>query len=348
VCPDYPPELEKIVMKSLAVEPAERHASAMQMMLELEAFAREHKLAASSVAVARLMDELFPPHERAGAVIGLEAVTDLEYAEIVEIRPPRPWYRGWLAALALTTGVAIATWPLASARRAPAEELAREARASAGRIADRLASHMRAAQARAAAMAATPMLRAAASTDARTVEDMVAHEALLAPQPGEVIELLQWRGDRAVSLLRLPAGSNPTAPVAARATRIDPAGDGLVVTASARMVPAYGGASVDAALVVAAPLTRSALAVELPRGAAGASLRGLEREIPLTAGATGRAITVPVVAPGLPPLALAVALPAVAGDHQMLARSIAIALAIASLAFFLIGRHRYRWWRRRS
>jgi len=326
VCPGYPPELERIVMKSLAVEPADRHATAMQMMLELEAFGRENRLALSSVAVARLMDQLFPPHERDGAVIGAELVSDIEYAEIVEIRPPRPWYVGWLAAVALAAGVAVATVPMAAALQ------------------------VRSAQARAAGMAATPMLRAAVATDARTVEDMVTHEGLIAPQPGEVIELLQLRGERATSLLRVPAGAPPISPIAAGATRIDLAADGLTVTASAQLVPVYSGARVDGALVVSSRLSKSALAADLPRGLA-ASLRGRDREIALGGAprAGGATVATPVVTgPGLPSFTLAVALPPAPAQHLPLARFLAICLAIASLAFFLIGRHRHRWWRRRS
>ncbi len=344
----YPPELERIVMKSLAVDPAERHATAIQMMLELEAFGREHRLALSSVAVAHLMDELFPPHERGGAVLGADVVSDLEYAEIVEIRRPRPWYLGWLAGVALAVGVAVATVPMAAARRERSEERARQVRAAASRLTDRIASQVRAAQARAAAMASSPMLRAAAATDARTVEDMVAHEALIAPQPGEVIELLQRRGDRRASLLRLPAGAGPAPPVAAGATRIDPAGDGLAVTASAPLAAIYGGTREDGALVVSSRLSRSALAADLPRGVA-ASLRGLEREIPLGDPPGAATITAAVAGgPGLPPLTLALALPPAPRDHLQLARVLAIGLAIVSLVFFVIGRHRDRWWRRRS
>jgi len=296
------------------------------------------------------MDQLFPPHERDGAVIGAELVSDIEYAEIVEIRPPRPWYVGWLAAVALAAGVAVATVPMAAARRAPGEELARQAREAAGRIGDRVALQVRSAQARAAGMAATPMLRAAVATDARTVEDMVIHEGLIAPQPGEVIELLQLRGERATSLLRVPAGAPPISPIAAGATRIDLAADGLTVTASARLVPVYSGARVDGALVVSSRLSTSALAADLPRGLA-ASLRGRDREIALGGAprAGGATVATPVVTgPGLPPFTLAVALPPAPAQHLPLARFLAICLAIASLAFFLIGRHRHRWWRRRS
>src|SRR5262249_23003920 len=47
--PDYPPELEHIVMKALAREPGARYPTAQALQLDLEDFAREHKLAMSSV-----------------------------------------------------------------------------------------------------------------------------------------------------------------------------------------------------------------------------------------------------------------------------------------------------------
>jgi serine/threonine protein kinase len=59
---DYPLELERIVMKALARNPADRYQSAQALQLDLEEFAREHKLAMSSVRIARLMGTLFEKH----------------------------------------------------------------------------------------------------------------------------------------------------------------------------------------------------------------------------------------------------------------------------------------------
>jgi serine/threonine protein kinase len=57
--PGYPRELEAIVMKALAKSPADRYPTAQALQVELEAFAREHKLAMSSIGIAKLMGELF-------------------------------------------------------------------------------------------------------------------------------------------------------------------------------------------------------------------------------------------------------------------------------------------------
>ena len=62
---DYPPELERIVMRALSRKPEERYPTAQMMQLELEAFARERKLATSSVGLARLMGDLFEKRVRA-------------------------------------------------------------------------------------------------------------------------------------------------------------------------------------------------------------------------------------------------------------------------------------------
>jgi serine/threonine protein kinase len=55
----YPPALEAIVMRALSRDRAVRHATAQELQIDLENFAREHKLSASAIEVARLMDDLF-------------------------------------------------------------------------------------------------------------------------------------------------------------------------------------------------------------------------------------------------------------------------------------------------
>ena len=57
--PGYSPALEQIVMKALAKSPDERYPSAQALQLDLEEFAREHKLAMSSIRIAKLMAALF-------------------------------------------------------------------------------------------------------------------------------------------------------------------------------------------------------------------------------------------------------------------------------------------------
>ncbi len=56
---DYPPELERIVMRALEKDPAQRYQTAQEMQLDLEEFAREQKLAMSSVNIAKMMGQRF-------------------------------------------------------------------------------------------------------------------------------------------------------------------------------------------------------------------------------------------------------------------------------------------------
>jgi len=63
--PGYSPALEQIVMKALAKSPADRYPTAQAMQLDLEEFAREHKLAMSSVRIAKLMSSLFEKRNEA-------------------------------------------------------------------------------------------------------------------------------------------------------------------------------------------------------------------------------------------------------------------------------------------
>jgi serine/threonine protein kinase len=57
--PNYPPDLEAIVMKALAKSPADRYQTAQELQLDLEDFARERRLAMSSISIAKLMGSLF-------------------------------------------------------------------------------------------------------------------------------------------------------------------------------------------------------------------------------------------------------------------------------------------------
>jgi serine/threonine protein kinase len=57
--PNYPPELEAIVMKALAKAPSARYQTAQALQVDLEAFARERRLGMSSIGIASLMGSLF-------------------------------------------------------------------------------------------------------------------------------------------------------------------------------------------------------------------------------------------------------------------------------------------------
>jgi serine/threonine protein kinase len=57
--PTYPRDLEAIVMKALAIDRDRRYATAEELQLDLEEYAREHKLMLSSAKLAHFMAEVF-------------------------------------------------------------------------------------------------------------------------------------------------------------------------------------------------------------------------------------------------------------------------------------------------
>ncbi|HWE31294.1 MAG TPA: serine/threonine-protein kinase [Polyangia bacterium] len=61
VISDYPRALEQIVMKGLARDRDERYSTAEEMQLELEAFARDRRLATSPINLGRFVRGLFRP-----------------------------------------------------------------------------------------------------------------------------------------------------------------------------------------------------------------------------------------------------------------------------------------------
>ena len=59
VRPDYPPDLEPIVMKALAKDANDRYQSAREMQADLEGFVRQHQIAVSHIALNQFMQSLF-------------------------------------------------------------------------------------------------------------------------------------------------------------------------------------------------------------------------------------------------------------------------------------------------
>ena len=56
---DYPPKLEAIVMRALTRDRDERYATAQELQIDLETFARENELVVSPIELGRFMDEVF-------------------------------------------------------------------------------------------------------------------------------------------------------------------------------------------------------------------------------------------------------------------------------------------------
>src|SRR5262249_43415481 len=59
VDPNYNPALEKIVMKALEKDPAQRYQTAREMQAELETLVREARLYVSPIALQSFMESLF-------------------------------------------------------------------------------------------------------------------------------------------------------------------------------------------------------------------------------------------------------------------------------------------------
>ena len=57
--PEYPPELEAIVMRALQADPDNRYSSALDLQIDLEDFSREARLPVSSARMGRFMRDLF-------------------------------------------------------------------------------------------------------------------------------------------------------------------------------------------------------------------------------------------------------------------------------------------------
>jgi hypothetical protein len=348
---DYPPDLERIVLRALAKKPADRQQTAQELQLELEDFAREHKLPQSSVRIASCMGKLFEKRLDAwtraksegkdlgeflvdtvgGPKLEDEGPTDVEVeneetrerkqreaaaavtakpaAKPVTAKPatapvaakPKPapkrkpppivrpsasWLVGAIVAgLVGAAGMFGSRWLPATA---PPHDFAPDVDAIATAI-DRVA---RAEHVKADGIASAPILRAAISTDAATMRDVVTTEYVLQAGKGETIEIFGQRGDQLTSLVRVPSDAKPIAPIAS-GTRVD----GLWVVAAA---PVSGATNQVAGVVaVATPVDLAPVTSDLAPHVAQAELDGLGAPIVLVAAhgaAGGTAIALPLPA----------------------------------------------------
>jgi len=80
----YPGELDRVVCKALARDPADRYATARELQLEIERFALDHKMSISSARLAGFMQQEF-----ADRIAGWRERVAREYAaRTAEERPP--------------------------------------------------------------------------------------------------------------------------------------------------------------------------------------------------------------------------------------------------------------------
>jgi serine/threonine-protein kinase len=113
VRPGYPPELERIVMKSLAKDTSERYQNAREMQGDLEAFIRNNRIAVSNIALSQFMQGLFEDklQSQKEALIQGKALAD-----IIAQQEPQPSELDMSQAL-LSTPAAAHTLTDVSARR---------------------------------------------------------------------------------------------------------------------------------------------------------------------------------------------------------------------------------------
>jgi serine/threonine protein kinase len=270
------PELERIIMKGLERDRDKRYATAQEMQLELEELAREEKLQLSTVRLQSLVSETFD--RRAGAwqrlqqsgtgenyLIKLESEepraqtrTDFDRPPLVNVTAERSrairrrWAQGGTIS-AMVLGMALLGAGLVE--RLTQSEPKRAAFATeVERLGASLSAQVRDLQMRAGAVATMPMLRAAIETDAATITDLVGHEKLFSPRPGEVMELVQRLADHPSVLVRIPPDATPLmATEGQRAElRIDDHGAKLLVTVD--VAPLYADKGMHGAVVLGQPV----------------------------------------------------------------------------------------------
>ena len=120
VIEDYPPELEEIVMRALALAPADRFQSALEMQSALEDYIVEKNLAVTPRGLSKLMIETFG--ERAKGRLAIEKLAAIEAARAVRVEEDE-------ATLSIEVDVASATDP-ALRPAAEAEEPRRKRQAT--------------------------------------------------------------------------------------------------------------------------------------------------------------------------------------------------------------------------
>jgi serine/threonine protein kinase len=368
---DYPPELERIVLRALEKDPDKRYATAQEMQSDLEAFALEHKLAMSPINVSSLMDTLFDRRidgwaraqhgvrARSEPLPDLVVTTtapptaeleiELDMATSVRVPAPAPQTRRradapWLVAALVGASIAGGA-TVAEHAAAPAAPDASLFDGDARAISAALETAVHTAQLRVDGTAATPMLRAAIETDAATIADLAHDGKLIAPAQREVVEIFQNRDGRSSSMLRVPADAPAIEVRANRETRVETDGTQLLVIAAAPIPNSHSGTGGTFAMSV--PVDLEPIQKLLQGRVETASLAGLGREVRLVGPPRpllGAALRVPVPRdPSSPPLALVVGTVPV-DDNPWWARIwyAGISLVLAALAGFAFTRIRAR------
>jgi len=99
--PDYPPELERIIERALAKDPADRYATAAEVRDAIEDYARTQQLARGEAELAAHMRATFgtPDHPQT-----LTPLPIVEVGKTQRVPPPRRW---WIPVLAITLSAGV-------------------------------------------------------------------------------------------------------------------------------------------------------------------------------------------------------------------------------------------------
>jgi len=295
----YPPDLERIVLRALERDPAKRYATAQEVQLDLESFAREQKLALSSISMETLMGELFTKRVEAwsrakrkrmtledhlldsavklesGAMpvflpVGaseLDVDIDIEKSVRKKARKPLP-NALLLVGAAAAVFVAAGVTALDSMQPSSNDQDARRALDNAAeKVASALDLASRSAHTHAESIATSPMLRAAIDTDAATMKDLVDHEGFITVGKHESLEIFQGT----TTLLKIPADAAALPHVAPGDTRLIGAEHELLLVASA---PVRGTKATNGALAYQVPVDLTLVKHAIAKHVQSATLAG--------------------------------------------------------------------------
>jgi hypothetical protein len=199
------------------------------------------------------------------------------------------WLVGALIAVAIAVVVLIADRSMV---RAGDRQIASALVKAVDQIAVILDGAARSGGVRADGLATTGMLRAAIGTDAATLNDMSNTEMVFTADHGEVLEVFQFRGERATSLLRIPKAALSVQPLRGRTTRFHSDGKAVTVVASAP-ISGFDSESVGG-LVIASPIDLTPIQRTLNEHTTSATLTGLGDELVLVGSGHGASAGTPV------------------------------------------------------
>jgi hypothetical protein len=150
-----------------------------------------------------------------------------------------------------------------------------------------------AARTRVGTIAGTDTLRHALTADAATIRDVVQNEKVMAPAPGEVIEVFQLSGGTLHPLVHVPDSARGRPPVDGDAALLETDGDQITIVVGAPVTKDDG--TQVGALAFATRLDLAAVRQRIAQHAVAATLLGLAKPVVLATGTKpGTTVMLPV------------------------------------------------------